>query len=35
VETGSKWSLMDNGQSGAKKKFYPHKKIAIARILTR
>lgn len=35
LETGSKWSLMDNGQSGAKKKFYPHKKIAIARILTR
>lgn len=35
LEDGSKWSLISNNQSGAKKKFYPHKKIAIARILSR
>jgi len=35
LENGTKWSLIDNGQSGSAKKFFPHKKIAIARIMTR
>lgn len=34
LETGSNWSLMDNGQSDAAKEVFPHKKIAIARIIT-
>ena len=35
LENGSKWSLITNGQSDGGKKYYPHKKIAIARIITR
>lgn len=35
LEDGANWSLIDNGQSGANKAFFPHKKIAIARILTK
>lgn len=35
LENGAKWALINNGQSGAAKKFYPHKKIAIARIFSR
>lgn len=34
LETGSNWSLISNGQSGANKVFFPHKKIAIAKIVT-
>lgn len=35
LETGSNWCLVNNGQNGADKEFFPHKKIAIARIITR
>lgn len=35
LEAGSSWSLIDNGQTGSKKAVFPHKKIAIARIITR
>lgn len=34
LEAGANWSLIDNGQSGDTKAVFPHKKIAIARILT-
>lgn len=34
LATGSNWALMTNGQTSGKK-FFPHKKIAIARIITR
>ena len=35
LESGANWSLIHNGQSGSAKAFFPHKKIAIAQIITR
>lgn len=35
LETGAKWSLVNNGKTGADKKFFPHKLIPIARIITK
>lgn len=35
LSTGGNWELAHNGESGAKKKVFPHKAIPIARIISR
>ena len=35
IEDGASWSLVNNGQSGAKLKAYPHKFITISRIISK
>lgn len=35
LAAGANWGLVNNGLTGVAKKYYPHKKIAIARIITR
>lgn len=34
LEAGANWSLIHNGQDGDNRAFFPHKKIAIAKIIT-